>query len=177
MQHGLLPAVRQNRARFQEERVTEYRHDFLHVVRHQCERGRLFSATEAIEELQEMLAGNRVESRAGFVENQYLWIGHQRAADDHTLAFTLRKKHPRSLGEAFAFDLFEDAQSAYAVRFGDASPEIDHCVFAADNRLKRRLGPGHHLPYGRADQANPLAQLAPVGLAVAPAEHGDFATR
>ena len=137
--------------------MAEHRHDFLHVMRHQRERRRFLPATEPIEVLQEMLAGDRVETRAGFVENEDPWLGHQRAADDHALAFTLRKKHPRPLGEVFAFDLFEDAQSADAVRLSDASPEIDHRVFAAHDRVERRLGPGHHLPHRRTDQANLFA--------------------
>src|SRR5439155_11379315 len=99
------------------------------------------------------------------------------AANDHALAFTLRKNRPRPLGEVFAFDLFEDAGCADAVRWLDAAPVIDHGVLAADDRSERRLGLGHHLSHGRADQAYPLAQLAPVGFAVAPTEHGDFATR
>ena len=48
-------------------------------------------------------------------------------------------------------------------------------MFAADDRIQRRLGPGHHLAHRRTDQTDLLSQLAPIGFAVAPAQHANFA--
>src|SRR5437879_5992578 len=155
--------------------MAEHRHDFLHVMRHQHNGRRASLPAETIEELKEMVARDRIEPGARLVENQHRRTRHQRATDKHTLAFALREKSPRPPGEIIALNLFEDARGASAVGMGDSSPKINHGVFAADDGFERRLGFGHHLAHGRADQTDLLAQLAPIGFAVAPAQHGDFA--
>src|SRR2546429_6327466 len=150
--------------------MAEHRHDFLHVMRHQHKGRRASLPAETIEELKEMFARDGIEPGARLVENQHRRTRHQRATDKHTLTFALRKDGPRSFRKMLALDLFEDARGASAVGTGDSSPEINHGMFAADDGFERRLRFGHPLAHGRTDQTDLLAQLAPIGFAVAPAE-------
>ena len=69
--------------------MIERRHDFLHVMGHQHEGRGVSLSAQPIEELEEMFAGHGVETGARFVENQHRRIGHQRAPDQHALAFAL----------------------------------------------------------------------------------------
>src|SRR2546430_2705524 len=92
--------------------MAEHRHDFLHVMRHQHKGRRASLPPETIEELKEMFARDGVEPGARLVENQHRRTRHQRATDKHTLAFALREKSPRPLGEIIALNLFEDARGA-----------------------------------------------------------------
>src|SRR5207302_3299114 len=155
--------------------MAEHRHDFLHRRRNEHNGRRASLPAETIKELKEMFARNGIEPGAGLVENQHRRTRHQRATDKHALSFALRKDGPRTFRKMLALDLFEDARGASAVGMGDSSPKINHGVFAADDGFERRLGPGHHLAHGRTDQTDLLSQLTPIGFAVAPAQHGDFA--
>ena len=73
----------------EEEGVAEAVDDLLDVMGDQDERRGAGLGGEASEELEEMFAGDGVESGAGFIEDQESGIGHQGAADEDALAFAL----------------------------------------------------------------------------------------
>ena len=50
---------------------------------------------EALEEGEEVLAGDGVEAGARLVEDEQARPGHERAADEHALALALREDTPR----------------------------------------------------------------------------------
>ncbi len=152
-------------------------HDFLDVMGDEDEGGGVGALAEALEELEEMFAGGGVEAGAGFIENQQSWPGHERAANEHALAFALGKKKPGAFGEVRAFDLTQKMQGAGAVGASDAAPVIDHGIFAADDGFEGAFVIGHELADGGADEADVFAEFAPVGPAEAAAEDGDFAGR
>ena len=70
--------------------MRENRHDFLDVMRHQHHRGRAADAGEALDELQEVLARDGIESRAWLVEDHQPRRAHQRPPNQDALTFTLR---------------------------------------------------------------------------------------
>ena len=115
--------------------------------------------------MEEVFAGNGVESGAGFIEDEEFGFGHERATDENALAFALGEVLPRAVGEGEAFDAFEDGAGCAAVGGGGGVPKIDHGVFAADDRLERGLGGSHEFVEGAADEADFFAQFGPVTFA------------
>src|SRR5258708_1421734 len=128
------------------------------------EGGGVFLAAKALKKLEEMFARGGIESGAGFVENEQAGAGHERAANKHALAFALREKKPGAVREMAALNLFQQTQGPRPVCAADAAPEINHGISAADDGFQRRLRVGHHLADGRADEADVLAQFAPIAL-------------
>src|SRR5260221_8660400 len=162
-------------AGFQKQGVGEEGHDFRDVMGDEDEGGRVRPAAEALEELEKMLARGGVEAGAGFVENQEARPGHERAANEHALAFALGKIKPGAFGEGLTFDLAQKMQGAGAVGAGDAAPVVDHGVLAADDGFEGAFVISHELADGGADEADVFAEFAPVGPAEAAAKDGDFA--
>jgi len=122
-----------------------------------------------------VFAGNGIEAGAGFVEDEQLGFCHQGAADENALAFALGKVMPGAVGKGEAFDAFEDGAGGAPVGGRWGFPKIDHCVFAADDRLERGLVGGHQFVEGAADEADFFAQLGPVTFAEGLAEQLDVA--
>src|SRR5208283_2645071 len=98
------------------------RHDLLDVMRHQHEAGRSRIMREALDELQELLARDRIESRAGLIEDEQFRLRHQCASDEHALAFTLREKSPWPIGERLGLDLTQDVERAGSIIVGGVTP-------------------------------------------------------
>ncbi len=143
------------------------------MMRHQHEARRDRIMREAFEELQELLARDRIEPRAWLIEDQQLRLRHQRASDQHALTLALREKSPWTIRDRLGFDLPEDFERARAVVVRRVAPQPDHRALAADDRIERGLMGGHQLLNRAADDADAGAQIAPVGLAVGLAEHAD----
>lgn len=59
--------------------MRERRHDFLDVVGHQHQRGRISLARERVDELQKFLTRHGIETGARFVEDEQAGTGHERA--------------------------------------------------------------------------------------------------
>ena len=110
--------------------VAEAIDDFLDVMGDEHERRGARLGGETSEELEEMFAGDGIESGAGFVEDQESGIGHQGAADEDPLAFALGEDGPGAFLHVGALDLGEDLAGALAVGPVGTSPEIDHRVLA-----------------------------------------------
>jgi hypothetical protein len=136
------------------------------MMRHQYERGSIFAPTQPLQELQKVLAGSGIKSGTRFIENQQSRIGHQRAGDQHPLPFALGQHAPRPLRKIPALDLPQQSLGADAVGAGDAPPQINHRILAADDGFERGFGLRHHLPHAGTDEANLLPQLAPVGFPI-----------
>src|SRR5439155_23487039 len=82
--------------------------------------------------MQEMFACGWVEPGARFVQDQHFRFGHERAANQHALPFTLGEDLPGPLGQILALNLFENTEGLIAIAWPDLAPEIDHRVFATD---------------------------------------------
>ena len=72
---------------------------------------------------------------------------------------------PGAVGKGETFDAFENGACGATVGGSWGFPEIDHSVFAADDRLERGLGGGHQFVEGTADEPDFFAQLGPVAFA------------
>src|SRR5258708_26998617 len=72
-------------------------------------------------------------------------------------------------------NLGQETEGPGPVCAADAAPEINHGISAADDGFQGGFGIGHHLADGGADEADMLAQFAPIGVSVTVAEHGDSA--
>jgi hypothetical protein len=68
----------------------EHRNDFLDVMGDQNKRGGVALASEPLDELEEVLARDRVEPGARLIEDQETRPPHQRSADENALALALR---------------------------------------------------------------------------------------
>src|SRR5258708_2104575 len=104
IEHRSLSPGREHLARFQNQCVRKNWHNLLHMMRDQHERGSVLLAAKALEELQEMLARGGIESGARLIEDEQPWFGHERAADEHALAFALGKKQPGTFRQVTALD-------------------------------------------------------------------------
>ena len=151
--------------------------DFLDVMGHENERGPAGLARERFKEEQELFAGHRIEARAGFVEDQQAGTGDQGAGDQNALAFPLRKIGPFARGEMRAADEPQPAAPGRELGPRRVGPEVELGVASAHHGLERRLGRRDRGLQGARDQADVQPQFAPVGFAVAPAEHRDGAGR
>ena len=79
-------------------------------------------------------------------------------------------------GEVGAFGGAHDLCGFGAVGLrSDAAPVVEHGVFSADDDEARGVPVGHLLPDGGTDEADALAEFAPVGIAVGLAEQLDLA--
>ena len=115
-------AAGEDAARAEQQRVSEHRGDLLDVMRHEDQRRGVSLAAEALEELHKTLARQRVEARAGFVQDEERGSGHQRATDEDALAFALREDGPGAVGELGGFDAAQDRGGAGAVGGGGCGP-------------------------------------------------------
>ena len=150
-------------------------HNFLDVMCHQNERGRVSALGERGEEFQEVFARDGVEAGGGFVEKEHAQARHQGAADEHALTFALREHPPRSLGEMAGTYLSQDARGLLFLRGGDAAPKIDLRVVAGEYDFPRGLIGFDLVAEAGADQADGLPHLAPIVSAEAGRADPDFA--
>ena len=162
-------------AGFQQEDVGEDGDDFFDVMSDENEGWRTGAGTEALDELEEVFAGNAIEAGAGLVEDEEARTSHEGATNEDALALTLGEDAPWAGGEVDALDLAKDAPGLGAVARSGFAPEIDHCEFATDNGVEGGLVIVHHLADGRGDDADGAAEFAPIGGAVTLAEDLDFA--
>lgn len=167
--------VDEDPAMLQNKDVRENRHYFLNVMRDENQRRRFFAAANLLQKLQKILPRRRIQAGAGLVQYQEGGSRHQGASNQHALALALGEKKPGPVGQGGAFDLTQNVQSALAIRSSDFAPKIDHGAFAANHRFQRGLASGNHLADGRADQADPSAQLAPVGSSISLRQQLHFA--
>ena len=110
-----------------------------------------------------MFARGRVQPGARLVQDEQGRAGHEGAANEQTLPLALGKEKPGTVGQGTAFDLAQQAQAAAAVGGGHGAPKSDHGQFAADDSVQGRFVVWNPLANGGVDQADALAQLAPVG--------------
>lgn len=162
-------------ARAQEECVGETRQNFFDVVGDEDERGGVFLARESIEKTQKFFARDGIEAGARFVENHQARAGHERAGDEHPLAFTLREKLPLAVDQAGGAERTEKFFRCDDIGAGGGEPEIELRIAAADDRFDGGFGRGHAGLEGAGDDADLEPELAPVSFAVALAEEGDIA--
>ena len=119
-------------------------------------------AGEAVEELEEVFAGNGIEAGAGFVEDEQLGFCHQGAADENALAFALGKVMPGAVGKGEAFYAFEDGAGGAPVGGRWGFPKIDHGVFSADDSFHYWFVLCHKFIECRTDEADMSSKLGPV---------------
>ncbi len=133
--------------RLEHEYVREHRDDLLDVMGDEDHRGRAAGASEAAQELQEVLAGDGVKSGARLVEDHELRRGHQGSANEDALAFALGKKSPRTIAERAGLDAAQDCSGGAAVVGADLAPVADLCVTTADDGFESRFAVVgfHHL--------------------------------
>ena len=131
--------------------MRENRGDFFDMMGDEDQSGSGWIGAEALEEKEEFFAGHRIESCAGFVEDEELGFGHERASDEDALAFALAKDGPFAVGEVLGLDKPEHSPCGSGVAWGRSAPEIDHGVFAAENRGESGFVLGHNLADAAAD--------------------------
>lgn len=73
----------------QEERMREARRDFLDVMRDENQARCVTGFRHRVDEREKVLAGDRVETGAWFVEDEQAWRGNKRARDEDALPFSL----------------------------------------------------------------------------------------
>jgi len=88
-QHTRAFAGRDDTTGAQQERVSEDRHDLLDVMRDKNQRGRAALRSEAFKKGEELLAGDRIETGARFIEDEQAGPCHQRTGDENALTFPL----------------------------------------------------------------------------------------
>ena len=81
----------------------------------QHKRRRIFLLAQALDELEEMFAGRRVQTGAGFIQNQQTRMRHERTADEHALAFALREIDPLARGDPAGADEPQQPEAGAAV--------------------------------------------------------------
>ena len=126
----------------QHQDMGEGGHDFLDVMGDEDERGRAGLDGEVFEEMEEILAGDRVESGAGLVENQEARAGHEGAGDGDRRALALGEHRPRAVFEGGAADGLQEAFGGGPVGAAWSAPEIDHRVAPEARRENRAQARG-----------------------------------
>ena len=135
-------------------------------MRDEDERGRVFTGAEPLEKSQELLARQRIESGAWLIEDQQLRPGHEGAANQDTLAFSLGKDFPAPSREIAGLHLPEDPLCGAFILWFYTPPVVDHGVLSGDDGGERGFGLGHELSNAGRDEAHTLAKLAPIARAV-----------
>ena len=116
----------------EEEGVGEEGDDFLDVVGDEDEGGGAAFRAEALEEGEEVFAGEGIEAGAGFVEDEEGRARHECAGDEDALAFALGEDAPGSVGEVFRLDL----GLASAQPFGELlGQHVDRIAIVGCHRL------------------------------------------
>ena len=131
------------------------------------EGGRIFAAAKPLQELKEMLARRRVQPGARLVQDQQRRAGHQGAANQQALPLALGKEKPGAVRQGAG----TRSGAARACRDGGRAAAISpQKSIMADLPLTMvsRAGSSSGIIWriGGADQADALAQFAPVGGAV-----------
>lgn len=167
-------AVRRNVAFAQNDGLSETGDDLLHVVRHQDQRGN-GALAEAFQEPEESFAGDGIQSGAGFVEDQNVWPGHERAGDEDALSFALGEHAPDAVCEVDGFHESQELPGGSHVGGTGSVADIDLGVATADDDLDRGFIFVEPLPQGGTHQADAASEGRPVGFAIAFAEEFDGA--
>ena len=154
--------------------MSEDRHDLLHVMRHENEGGTRTTA-ELLDEGEETFAGHRVETGAGFVQDEQVGSGHEGAGDEDALAFALGEHGPGAVLQRCGVDEPEQPASLPDVGGARAIPDVDGGVFAADHDFEGGFVLVEQLAQGGADQPDPATELRPIGFAEAFPEELDAA--
>jgi hypothetical protein len=149
-------------SRAEKQDVGEERHDFLHVMRYQNERGCVPALGERGQECEEVFARDGVETRGGFIQEEHPQTGHQRAPDEHPLAFALGKISPGPLRKMARPHLTQDARGLLFFRGGHATPEIDLRTASGKDDIACRLLRFDLVPQAGADEPDRAAYLAPI---------------
>src|SRR6266481_4308806 len=113
--------------------MREYRDDLLDMMSDQHHRRRAAGAGDALQELQEVLARDRVESGARLVEDHEPRRCHQRSPDQHALALTLRQKSPWTLAEIARLDTPQDGVGSAPIFIAYLTPIANLRVASADD--------------------------------------------
>ena len=126
----------------------------------------------------ELLAAADVEARVRFVEQDDARFVHQRAREEHPLAFTGRERREAVVRELLAVEVREERVRAIAVRVGvGVPPRRERGVLRGHHDLRRRharLERGRERGGGERDA---FAQRAHVAATEALPEHVDGAPR
>src|SRR5271156_2652214 len=138
-------------------------------------RGRAAEAGDALNELQEVFARDRVKSGAWLVEDHEPGRGHQRSPDKHALALALREKPPRTIAKIVSLDTAQDSTGHATVLRPHLAPVANLRIAAADDGFESGLSVFHHLMHARTDQADAGPKLAPIEASIGLAEHANLA--
>lgn len=146
------------------------RGDFFDVVGHENKRRSAAERAKLLHEGEEVGARDGIEAGTRFVENQEARAGHEGARNQDALTFALGEVDPfalREVGDARAAQL---PQGGGAISGGDAVPEVELGIFAADHGIegdfRERDGGGEDV-HRHADVES---EFAPVALPEAMAE-------
>lgn len=157
------------------EEVGELGENLLNVVSDEDEAGGVFTGGEGADVVEETLAGDGVEARAGFVKNEKGGGGHEGAGDEDALALALGENLPTAVGEVADAHEGEEAEGTLFVNGLDTAPDADHGLLAADDDLQGGVLIVDEVGDAGADDADALAEFAPVALAEGFAKKGDLA--
>ena len=145
----------------EEEDVGEGVCDFLNVMGDEDVIGGVFSGGGPFEEVEEMNSGNRIETGAGFVENEELDAGHEGSTNEYFLFFALGELAPECVNEMSAFDVFQNVAGFVEFFLGGFSPEVDHGTTASDQGPDYGFTGFDEVVHGGTDKAHSQFYLIP----------------
>src|SRR5690625_146648 len=130
------------------------RNNFLHMMGHEYQGRRVRRFRHLLKKVEKLLAGDRIESCARFVENKKRRISHQGAGNQNSLPFSLRKNAPWAIGEVACANLVQQIfrlLDFFGARF---APISELCFPAAEDRIKGELMNWNSLKNASAHEAD-----------------------
>ena len=162
--------------------MSDRRNDLLDVVSDQQERSESSLLSKIVDKRQKMLSCHRIETRAGFIENQHVHLGsHQGPADQDPLAFALRHRRPDLIAKFQAIHSLKHLFGGANFLFIVVAPVIDHRMTPGEDDIESGFFQADQLRNAAADKPNSLAPIVPLLVLgidrVLPSLHFHFALR
>lgn len=146
--------------------MSETGRDFLNVVRHQNQVGRIpLFGSQTFDEPEESHPGDWVEAGARFIENQDLKLCHDRPANQCPLAFALAHLLPGAICSISKLVALQNLQGRLLFLRLNPPPIIDLVVDAAHDNLQSGLVAVDPISDGMIDDADDFSQRTPIRFA------------
>ena len=123
----------------QGKQVREFGKNLLDVMGDEDQGRRASFSGQLANVVEKSLASNRVEAGAGFVEDQNNGISNERAGNEDTLAFALRKHSPAPINRLRDAQQGEQAFRALTLGPADFAPIADHRLFSTGDDFDSRV--------------------------------------
>ncbi len=150
--------------------------NLLDVMGDHHEHGCLRGSGQDLEAQQQVFAGTEVEATGGLVEEEELGVGHEGAADEDALAFTLAQSSERPVREVLDPELAHDLVGPLEVLVVVLLvPAAEDGIRGGDDGVAHGLGRRNGVGHRRAGVADPGAEIEDVDAPELVTENSDLA--